>query len=891
MSKDKNFGPLAYDVLNTFEKVADAAHEELIQGTGVSIASIANVNIATADAVRKTIASISSAKRDSLRTLRKEPAIARVVCLTEDDEKVVYFICRGTPFGNSSNLASYDAPIGSLASQDVGDEITLESGKTFELIEKVMLTPQIDNAKWDSSDSVIFSDNPRPITITSLRALLHSLPPAEVDDILQSILAAVNLDQNITEGIKRQTIETMSLRDRPVLDKYQNEIFRLPIDEQLIILGPPGTGKTTTLIKRLGQKLNRDYLTEHELGLVKRIESSGGEPHATSWLMFSPTDLLKEYLKEAFNREQVPAPDRNITTWDNYRLRIAEFPFAILKTAVGGGPFIVSNTSERLLKSTKLQLIDWLNAFKVEQHSMFVTELKRAADGLADSPIEKASVLGQRLKSVSDKEGARPSFGLFSSLAKENDLIRELVASFRAVTDKTIKDSLNLHLNRDREFLNQLADYLDELAETKDGRIDDVGLNEVDEEEEESSPVKTRIHEALRAYNGACRRIALDKISKRSVSKTTRIGKVIEWLGDRTVLPELQSDLGISLQAQRHARLFLNPVRRYIRRLPARYRTFRSQNQAEGNWYATDKFPTNQIAPLELDLLLCTALQFSQNLLQRAEIRRDLDNTTWSALNPVHELYHNQVLVDEATDFSALQLACMAALTNPLTQSFFACGDFNQRLTSWGAKSLDEIQWIYENIDVREVSIAYRQSKPLANLAQDLLDALGRSPSEISLPDYSDSKGYSPALLEHSENGDNLVHWLSERIVEIYKNIGQLPSIAIFVNSESDVRPLSETLGKALTEFSIGVEACENGKVRGQDNNVRVFDIQHIKGLEFEAVFFVGVDELARKEPELFGKYLYVGITRAATYLGLTCQQELPNKIEFTRSAFVENWA
>ena len=28
-------------------------------------------------------------------------------------------------------------------------------------------------------------------------------------------------------------------------------------------------------------------------------------------------------------------------------------------------------------------------------------------------------------------------------------------------------------------------------------------------------------------------------------------------------------------------------------------------------------------------------------------------------------------------------------------------------------------------------------------------------------------------------------------------------------------------------------------------NDVRVFDIQHIKGLEFEAVFFVGVDRLA----------------------------------------------
>jgi len=61
------------------------------------------------------------------------------------------------------------------------------------------------------------------------------------------------------------------------------------------------------------------------------------------------------------------------------------------------------------------------------------------------------------------------------------------------------------------------------------------------------------------------------------------------------------------------------------------------------------------------------------------------------------------------------------------------------------------------------------------------------------------------------------------------------------------------------------------GQTVGQDNDVRVFDVQHIKGLEFEAVFFVDVDELAERLPTLFDRYLYVGATRAATYLGLTC--------------------
>ena len=76
----------------------------------------------------------------------------------------------------------------------------------------------------------------------------------------------------------------------------------------------------------------------------------------------------------------------------------------------------------------------------------------------------------------------------------------------------------------------------------------------------------------------------------------------------------------------------------------------------------------------------------------------------------------------------------------------------------------------------------------------------------------------------------------------------------------------------------------------GNENDVRVFDIQHIKGLEFEAVFFVGVDRLAVAQPELFDKYLYVGTTRAATYLGMSCDELLPAALESLRPMFATSW-
>ncbi|MFM5708481.1 ATP-binding domain-containing protein [Aeromonas veronii] len=71
---------------------------------------------------------------------------------------------------------------------------------------------------------------------------------------------------------------------------------------------------------------------------------------------------------------------------------------------------------------------------------------------------------------------------------------------------------------------------------------------------------------------------------------------------------------------------------------------------------------------------------------------------------------------------------------------------------------------------------------------------------------------------------------------------------------------------------------------------MRVFDIKHIKGLEFEAVFFVGIDQLATLHPSLFDKYLYVGTTRAATYLGVTCWGALPSAIDSLRAHFCQGW-
>jgi DNA helicase IV len=223
-------------------------------------------------------------------------------------------------------------------------------------------------------------------------------------------------------------------------------------------------------------------------------------------------------------------------------------------------------------------------------------------------------------------------------------------------------------------------------------------------------------------------------------------------------------------------------------------------------------------------------------------------------------------------------------------RSFFACGDFNQRLTTWGSRSLDEVRWACPGIGDQTIHISYRQSTQLNELAKSIVRLGGGDDSMMDLPEGVNNDGVPPVLVEGLSAAADVAAWLAERVREIEAFVRSLPSIAVLVMSEAEVEPLAQALSERLADDNIKAVPCREGQTMGNENDVRVFDIQHIKGLEFEAVFFVGVDRLAAAQPELFDKYLYVGTTRAATYLGMSCGTALPTVLEALRPQFAAHW-
>lgn len=886
----KHIEQFADEALAQLESIAETAKGKLYDGRTPGSDALANINTMTSSSAIQRLDKIGQENRESYQVLVAEPAIARVVVVDEEGEEKTYYICRTTPVSGFPNLASYRAPVGRLASLAIGTEFTLPNGTVVEVLERAQLRPNALAGGWDSRDTVVEAEHFGPFTIESLRALLTEVAGEEVtEDILGQLLAEESVKANIIDGVRRSVITKMGLRDQPILDQYQDEIFRRPIDNRLLILGPPGTGKTTTLIRRLGQKIDTAYLDEGEQRLVETIASAQGIAHANNWLMFTPTELLKQYLKEAFAREGVPASDQRIRTWQDYRRELARNVFGVLRRASGGGTFVLKDGLTSMTDAALERPIQWFDDFDEWQRKAYVQELHEAATLLHDAKTPDVLSLGARLQDILSRAADGALAAMFGSLSVEIAKVQALVSSLKEGSDAKIKAALNLQLKRNRAFLDELARMIDSLQQGQATEEDDQDDPDADEEEDITAS-RTGRTAALNAYMQAVRAQARAAASKRTVSKTSRNGKIIEWLGERSLTEVDRVEVGASLLVQASARRFVNPVKRYLDGIPKRYRAFRRERQPANTWYRHEGFEARDIHPLELDIVLLAILRAAGDLLSRPNVQRDIDSPAWSSLQPILGHYCNQILVDEATDFSPIQLASMAALTHPRLRSFFACGDFNQRLTTWGARSADDLKWVFADFDIKEITVSYRQSKQLNDLARAMIRAVGGTEQNASLPAHMDSMGVAPALLEHATNAETIVGWLADRIREIERFVGQLPSTAIFVNTEDDVAPLADALNITLAEHNIQVIACREGQAVGQESNVRIFDIQHIKGLEFEAVFFVSIDQLATLHPALFDKYLYVGTTRAATYLGVTCQGSLPSAIESLRLHFCQDW-
>jgi len=83
-----------------------------------------------------------------------------------------------------------------------------------------------------------------------------------------------------------------------------------------------------------------------------------------------------------------------------------------------------------------------------------------------------------------------------------------------------------------------------------------------------------------------------------------------------------------------------------------------------------------------------------------------------------------------------------------------------------------------------------------------------------------------------------------------------------------------------LEQNGLELDASYDGHALGDTARVRVFPVESIKGLEFEAVFYVGLDKMEEVHKDLLDKYVYVGLSRARSFLAATYERQFPARLK-----------
>jgi len=894
-SQREHLRRVTQEILASLEKVADRAAEALqVAGpTNATVALATPGNPMTGGG--QDVVNVRTARsqvRDNLQRILGEPFTARVVVRWEDGSQETYYVTKGSAASLGGRLpdlklATYASPLGRLSELPEGASATLIRNRSeceFEIIERTLLRPTRAE-RWDAVGDTFEFDRWRA-ALESLRRFLEvgGPPPSDEElDVLAQLRAEGEGVALVRETLRRRVVDRMALRDQPALDRYQGEVFRMPLDRQVLLVGPPGSGKTTTLIQRLSGKRNPEGLTEDEAETLERtgLEARFREPN--SWAMFSPTELLQLYLRDAFNREKVPAGPTSLRMWERERRDLARNVFGILRVNADSPGFELDDEIRALRVDSSSAISEVHDKFVEFCEKFILDRVTQAFDVLAQIDDVDVSAAAQRVRRKLSAAHVLEPRDLFK-LIDDAEELRGVAARLRKETGNALDRLANRMLRNHGELLNELVSALPDLrTPTREDDEDDE-----DDESEDSAATRTKSPELMAAeiLIGSLRtRARVLARGRRQLSG--RAARVFQLVGPRAPSDTELTPIGSKLITITELRVVVSAPRRIIMGLPAIYRRFRSAH----NELFVGALDRAKLSGAECDIMLLAALRSARRVF--LQDRRRLQAPvipTW--LESIRQRYLMQVFVDEATDFSAVQLACMLELAHPTVRSWFACGDFRQRITMHGYSNREELAWIASRaelpeIEARDISTGYRQSFRLRQLTHALESAAPLAPE--SAGDLEDD--IDPLLFENTAD-TKLADWISERISEIEQAIGRLPSIAVFVNGDHQIDPLVELVRPRLAAHNIAIVGCKDGRVVGDRQEVRVFDVQHIKGLEFEAVFFVAIDQLYRRVPQLFERFLYVGVTRAATYLAITCEGVLPDPLERVRAHFsTGTWA
>lgn len=690
------------------------------------------------------------------------------------------------------------------------------------------------------------------------------------------------------------------LRYQPILDPIQESIKRSKIfDGSLIINGGPGTGKTTSLIQRI------KFLISPSIEEYKTLSQGQKDilfNQKTSWIFYSPNELLALFLRNSMKMEELTADTERVKVWGSHKNELVK-AYKLVDTATKR-PFLIYNKSQGkslfVNKPKNIQeIVSGLNKFYLDFQKdklnkvseIDVSQFKWKNTGLS---IQKYLNDKKNVKNIDDL--IRLFLNLNETYKAESDKIAEEYSSLI----KQVAGRIQVIITKDSaratalaEILNQWKNSNQDTEEDDDDDDTEIELEDFEEKEEQTAFDFER--ELFTKLKSLCRKQAL-----KNFDKNTKFSK-----RDRELLkliPEVEQQNEYDQIGQTaffkkfFERIIKGVLANVLREIPMTYKKHRREQLASKNknWdlqildelVKKDKNSRIHSDEQALLLLFTNSVCFSLS----KGFQRQFNSLNHPYLNAFKTNCKPVIGIDEATDFSIIDLLAINSFRHPQLSSVTLSGDIMQRMTNDGLTSWEDFSNVVAGTERKDLEVSYRQSPTLLSLAQSIYEKSTGNKANYKSYIEKDAAEPKPLILV-SDDEDEKLNWIADRIIEIYKAYGDsIPSIAIFLPNENQLEAFANKLGNldTLSDVGILVKACRNGEVLGDKNTVRIFSIDKIKGLEFEAVFFHNLDELQNQSlsTDLLLKYLYVGLSRATFYLGLTVAEALNSDLNFILENF-----
>lgn len=711
--------------------------------------------------------------------------------------------------------------------------------------------------------------------------------------------------KNITIYIRKQGEMRYSLIVDPIQTRIKSQ--NLFDGTTVIIDGGPGTGKSTTMIHRLAYLTDIYAIDEDEknanpsykLNRTQRKQLREAIEAQRDWMFFSPSQMLKEYLAEAMRKEGLQNTSQKVWNWKEYCRQILQVNYGLLGASDSKAPFKVSNISGTLFLQNS-DIIEELIRFYLDQFRNIKANLPQIVEE------EKVYAWTAIAKGISQKFEDSESFD-----------IPRFVSLFNSLEYVYGSDCKKLLQDKDIEIAELTKEIRTLLEKKKEAKADIESLVELssdsDETQEEEEPTgkntedkpTSKVMSWLRSITGSNKEKEDDLVQEDELSKSIQ-----KWLKafcyhklnnsaeisdeqqiiSEVLLPVLEDKYDSKIQKigellifEQFAQYTKGVKAIMLSGLPKRYQKFRS-HLIKTKYLGCDLkllrnvMQRNQGKELhhqEQSLLL----GFINTLVKYVK-PYESTNIKHAYIDAYEEVARPIIGIDEATDFSACDIFAMQSLLTRDFNSLTLCGDMMQRLTTHGIKSWDELEGIVSNPTVVEMKTSYRQSKKLLEVARQLYtDTLEKIPNYKA---FMKSSKVPVPLVFASENESDKIQWISKRIAEVYRAYGEkLPSIAIFVNDKGYIPKFIEILQKTefFTKYEIKVLDGTNMNSKTSENHICIYPIEVVKGMEFDVVFFHNIDN-ASVDTELLKRYIYVGVSRAAFFLGITL---IENKQEISK--------